>query len=464
LEADDHDEPAHRVDGTRLFHESRREVLSTVRRVGAGLRHRTVLFLEPKRAVATLGYTLLALVAVAVVVGALLYRTAAWPAEWRLRDLAPSDTRILAVAVAATVVALLFLVGAIVNGRRWHTARAVKRLSNDPALAPIFPDTRVSAPTQRSAVIPPLTVRFVAPRQFPRPRAKLRRVTRDHNVIGRPPLRIAYLRLFENQPRMRTFIQGAWREFGYVHFLRSAAAVTPAELRSAKLSGNVAGLFVASPDRLVAALDGHVERLVPKGRHKFTRIAANTIRVRDRYGSYPVRPVLCHGNFWKAAVDELLERVDLVVLDLSGYMEKNAGVRYELQRVIDRVPIERVMFLGDPYSKKRFLNRELQLAWSHMAPGSPNADHQPKTAVVAVTDYMHRTETRNEHGQVTQVNIRLVARRRQTRRVVAAAQDRLNRATGVRPAAPVTTARFPAPDPLSVAPPPAAVRDRSMIP
>ena len=100
---------------------------------------------------------------------------------------------------------------------------------------------------------------------------------------------------------MRTFMQGAWREFGYVYFLRSAAAVTPAELRSAKRSGNIAGLFVASPDRLVAAVGGHVDQLVPNGRHKFTRIAANTIRVRDRYGSYPVRPVLCYRSFWKAA-------------------------------------------------------------------------------------------------------------------------------------------------------------------
>ena len=64
-----------------------------------------------------------------------------------------------------------------------------------------------------------------------------------------------------------------------------------------------------------------------------------------------------------------------------------------------------------------------------MAPRSPNADHQPKTAVVTVTDYMRRTETRNEHGQVTKVEYRLFARRRQTRRVVTAAQGRINTST-----------------------------------
>ena len=160
-----------------------------------------------------------------------------------------------------------------------------------------------------------------------------------------------------------------------------------------------------------------------------------------------MRPVLCHGSFWKAAVDELLERVDLVALDLSGYTQKNAGTRYELQRVIDRIPIERAMFLADPYSKQRFLHSELQRAWSQMAPGSPNAVHQPKTAVVTVTDYMRRTETRNEHGQVTRVEYRLFARRRQTWRVVAAAQGRINDSTRSRPAAPARQSTLPAPDP-----------------
>ncbi len=391
-------------------------------KIRSGVRHRTVLYLEPRRAVATVGYIFLALVAVALAVTALAYRTDLWPAASRVHDLEPSDTRLLIVAGAAAALALVFLVGAVVNGRRWRTGRTVERLSNDPRLAAFLPDTRVP-PTHGSGVIPTLEVQFRAPRDSPRPRA-LRRVTSTENIIGRPPLRIAYLRLFENQPRTRTFIQSAWREFGYVHFLRSAAAVTPAELRSTKQSGNIASLFVSSRDQLITELNRQIDRPCPKGRGKFTQISATSIRVRDRFGSYPIRPVLCHGSFWQSAVDELLERVDLVVLDVSGYTDKNAGTRYELQRVIDRVPIERVSFLADPYSKKRFLTSELHAAWSQMAPGSPNAGHQPKIAVVTVTDLLRRTETRNEHGQVTRVDMRLVARRRQSRRVVAAAQRR----------------------------------------
>ncbi len=410
-----------------------------------GFRQKTVLHLEPKRAAATLVYGFVAVAAIAIAVGALIYPTETWPFAWRpflvtgKAELEPASSSnapevttgglYIAAGVAAAI-ALVFLVSAIVNGRRWRTARTVERLSEDPELAGIQPDSAALAPPpHRAAVIPPLLVDFRTPRQFDRPDAKFRRVRTDANIVGQPPLRIAYLRLFENQPRMRTFIEGAWREFGYVYFLRSAAAVTPAELRIAKRSGNVADLFVASPARLAAELDGRVDRPLPKGRHKFTRIGATTIRVRDRYGSYPLRPVLCHGSYWKAAVDVLLTRVELVVLDLSGYTQRNAGTRYELQQVIDRVAMERVVFLADRLSNEKFLHKELQIAWSQMAPGSPNSGPDGRTAVVAVTDIFRRTETRNEHGQVTQVQTRLVARRRETRRVAAAAQRRLMIAT-----------------------------------
>jgi len=60
-----------------------------------------------------------------------------------------------------------------------------------------------------------------------------------------------------------------------------------------------------------------------------------------------------------------------------------------------------------------------------MAPGSPNADHRPRTALVVRTDYFYSTESTNQQGQTTTSQVRLIARRRQTRRVVAAVHERL---------------------------------------
>ena len=397
-----------------------------------GLRQTTVLYLEPKRAATTVGCVLGALVFTAAGIAAVSFRDDLTQGFGSPKTPAISESVVWIAAGVAGLLVVALLVGAIVNGRRWHTANTVKRLSEDPRLGPTFPDTTMAPLSRRSAVVPALDVRFVKPQRLRRPPVRLRRVTPQTNIIGRRPLRIAYLRVFENQPRMRTFIEGAWREFGYIYFLRSAWAVTPAELKAARRSGDLAGLFVTSRDRLVLELDERPDRPNPKGRYRFRRIGAKTIRVRDRYGSYPVRPVLCHGSYWKAAVDVLLERADLVALDLSGYTQKNAGTRYELQRVVDRVAVERVVFLADSRSKRKFLAAEVQQAWEQMAPSSPNAVNELKTAIIAVTDYYRASQQSQGppgpggQAQTTQVRYRLVAKRRQTRRLVAMAQERVD--------------------------------------
>jgi hypothetical protein len=389
-----------------------------------GWRQVGVLYLEPSRSVATVIYTLMAVIVGAVAVSALVYRTNDWPQEWRPDTEIPDEALIITAAVAGGF-ALLLVLAAIVNGRRWHTAAVLERLSEDPALVSMLPDTAPVAPSPRAPVIPRLDVRFVKARTLPRLRARRQRVTPTQNVVGHRPLEIAYLRLFENQPRTRTFIEGAWREFGYVSLLRSAVSITPAEYRAAKRSRRLSGMFISSRDELLAQCSRQ-DPPHPKGRRAFRNVAATTIRVRDRYGSYPPRALLCHGSFWKAAVDVLLARVDLVALDLSGFRPDNLGTRYELQRVVDRVPVERIVLLADQHSNTKFLAAQIQEAWSQMAAGSPNAVADPKVALVAITDYY--AQSMQQQGQSSQMQVRLVARRSQSRRLVATAQDRLDRA------------------------------------
>lgn len=375
----------------------------------------------------TIGCAIMAVLFTAAFVALLVYPLDAWQGVMWSDDIDQQDLeKATAIAVGvAGLFAWLCLVGAIVNGRRWRIARWVVRMSNDPALG-LLPDPEWSVSPIRATTIPPLEVSIVKPRRLPRPRARRRRVTLERNLVGHRPLQIAYLRLFENQPRIRTFVEGAWREFGYAHLLRSAASVTPEEYRWARRSGKPHALFISSHEQLLAALARQRVEPYGKGRYTLKSIGPKRIRVHDRYGSYPIRPLLCQGSFWKAAVDMLLDRVDLVVLDLSGLNERNAGVLYELQRVVDRVPIEHVVFLIDQRSKKRFITNEILATWRNMADGSPNAVPTPKIALVVVTDYIARSQSQQGQGQVNSVQVKLVARRRQTRRVVNRAQDRID--------------------------------------
>jgi hypothetical protein len=130
---------------------------------------------------------------------------------------------------------------------------------------------------------------------------------------------------------------------------------------------------------------------------------------------------LCHGSIWQSSVDTLLKQADFVVLDLSGMMPSNAGVRYELQRVIDRIPIERVIFLADERSDRDYLHAEIGQAWSQMASESPNSGTQPRVARLAATDsFRKKQQQTGPPGQsMPRIYYRLEARRWQSRRLAA---------------------------------------------
>jgi hypothetical protein len=411
-----------------------------------------VLVLERKRPAATIAYSMVSVLAVAVCASALLYHTAVWPAQWQFSGGIPPRTTSI-VAVVASCLAVLWLTAAIINGRRWHIARAVRRLSEDAYHAGVLPDTRVSQRPPRAGQIPALGWDDRRPWKVPRP-PRLRRVTATHNVVGRRPLSIIYLRTFENQPRARTFLQGAWREFGYVYLLRSAASVTPAEYRQFRRSrGSFAGL-IRSEEQFSAELARPLPGPSRQRWHVVKNVGPQTVWARDWYGSYPPRTFLCHGRIWKPSVDMLLDRADLVVLDLSGMMPANAGTRYEIQRVIDRIPIDRVVFLADRRSDRDYLHAEIGGAWSQMASGSPNSGAGRRVARLAVTDSYRQIQ--QQQGESTYIYYRLVARRWQSRRL--AAELDAERASPPSPEPPLT---WPTPKPPDTAANGAGDRARS---
>jgi len=363
-------------------------------------RQRWVVGLEPNRVVSTLFYGVLGFVAVAVMVMAL--NPDMVPADWARID--PSDRRLPWAALISAGLAATFLGTALINGRRWRIARGITKLSNaDPELAPYGPNSGAWRPGE-------LTILPVRP--F-RQRRRFRRVG-EVNVVGSPPIKIAYLRLFENEPRTRTFVQGAWREFGYVHLLRSSGSVSPAEYRDIKRSRR---RFVGSLPEMAAELARAPRLPTPPGPRTVDRIANRRIFVWDRYGGYPTRPILCHGSFWQEAVDYLLDRMDLVVLDLSGFLEGNRGTLYELQRVVDRFPLNRVVFLRDRRGDRRFVEEHIERAWARMDPRSPNAAIASQLTMIATTDYFLQVNANSTAGPG---QWRLKARRSETRRILAA--------------------------------------------
>jgi hypothetical protein len=177
--------------------------------------------------------------------------------------------------------------------------------------------------------------------------------------------------LFDNEGGLKRFISGAWRWCGYVHLVRAARSVSADELAALEKGS---GEIINSRVGLLAELAAQSSEPLPAGSHALRNVAAHDVRVIDEHGSYPVRSLLCHEEFWKQAIDVLLERADVVVIDLSGYHWENIGTGYELQRVIDRFQIRNCVVLVQlGHGDRQFVDAQIKNAWNRMANGSPNA-------------------------------------------------------------------------------------------
>ncbi len=129
-----------------------------------------------------------------------------------------------------------------------------------------------------------------------------------------------------------------------LHLIKDADSVSPEEAQAID-----DGRIINSRSRC-CGVRSSLAAALPDGAN--SRMSRPSVKVSDRYGGYPVRALLCHETFWKSAVD-VPERADLVVIDLHGYHWNNIGTAYELQRVVDRFPIERCLVLATRLSSKR---------------------------------------------------------------------------------------------------------------
>ncbi|QKV73970.1 hypothetical protein [Amycolatopsis sp. Hca4] len=209
----------------------------------------------------------------------------------------------------------------------------------------------------------PLKIRFRKPPAIADEETKqYRRVTERSNVMGRPPLCITYFRCFANPARTRTFLEGAWNEFGYVHMLRNPNSATWRELWRSRDTETMAELVITTEAQL-----GDRLRCAPTEPNKWSA---------KPYGEYPVREFFCGDGFWQQAANQLIEIADLVVIDLSGHARESLGLQFELECAFTTKRLDQVLLLADELSDREYLATQIRWAWaSTPASGDPARVH-----------------------------------------------------------------------------------------
>ena len=121
-----------------------------------------------------------------------------------------------------------------------------------------------------------------------------------------------------------------------------------------RLSGNtvlIAGTDLADrtldADDIFTFLDGGLSRrFVQTAADVAPRLAAFDM-ARDADGRFRVNECYCHDTTWQDALNALVRRSDVVLMDLRSFQPHNAGCRYELSTLARAPRVARVVVLTD---------------------------------------------------------------------------------------------------------------------
>jgi len=81
----------------------------------------------------------------------------------------------------------------------------------------------------------------------------------------------------------------------------------------------------------------------------------------------------CFDNIWKKALSMLVQKADVVLMDLRGYTSDNKGCEYEMGYLVNNFDVSRVVILVNEFTDKEIIERTLEREWKTMKETSPNS-------------------------------------------------------------------------------------------
>lgn len=127
-------------------------------------------------------------------------------------------------------------------------------------------------------------------------------------------------------------------------------------------------------DELLDFLRGRLRnRFVKDTRDSARRVESLDVRP-DPDGRYRVNEFFCHDDVWAETVAALARRSDAVLMDLRGFTRANRGCVHELYRLVDTVPVNRLVITVNEQTDLDYLRATFADAWAGMGARSPNRD------------------------------------------------------------------------------------------
>jgi hypothetical protein len=98
-------------------------------------------------------------------------------------------------------------------------------------------------------------------------------------------------------------------------------------------------------------------------------------RSRDPDGRFRVNKFFCFDDTWRPTLEALVRSSDVVLMDVRGFSERNRGVQFELQQLVEHALLDKTVFVVDESTDSRLLEASLgarvNLVHAHRRSGAP---------------------------------------------------------------------------------------------
>jgi hypothetical protein len=137
------------------------------------------------------------------------------------------------------------------------------------------------------------------------------------------------------------------------------------------------------------------DRIISKTPEQITQRLNEFKKKSDRSFEYRFNTLVCGDNSWQFALHALIDDADLIVMHLSNFSPSNQGCIYELEQLINRVPVNNFYLLVDRHSTDYgFLLEKLRELWKRMKSSSPN--HREQMHGIQIIFLEHAVKTPEE--------------------------------------------------------------------
>ncbi len=128
------------------------------------------------------------------------------------------------------------------------------------------------------------------------------------------------------------------------------------------------------PHEFLDFISGKLDRRFISGSETLARRLTETEQRRDFDGRYRVDDFFCHDDAWQMVLKRLARDSDAVLMDLRGFLPDNQGCVFEINELLNVVPLGRVVFVVDATTDLAFLRATFAAGWEALAVDSPNRE------------------------------------------------------------------------------------------